>query len=280
MAGEIVEGAAVARRWTWVSELSETATSGQPAVMSSSFDTSAAGLRTRHARTSRCRGEMPRLTSSRVSRHAAWSNTNGPNFTTEDTESSPRRTRIDEGGIHGRTWPQNTQMSQTRRRLTPAGQRSARGADEMRGFVGRGGKRGEMAHLPPGAGGLAVEMELHVGEAAARPPSRGSPSAQRSPRRLAIAAGASAVTQRQAADGAELLLELAGRRGVERQVAGVVRPRGELVDQQLPVARQEHLDAQHADARRARRAWRGNRQGFAARRAAGTSAGAIERSRM
>ena len=64
--------------------------------------------------------------------------------------------------------------------------------------------------------------------------------------------------ERQAADGAQLLLELAGDAGVEGEVAGVVRARRQLVDEQLAVAREEELDAQHADdverlrARRAR----------------------------
>jgi hypothetical protein len=53
--------------------------------------------------------------------------------------------------------------------------------------------------------------------------------------------------QRQAADRAHLLLELAGRVGVDRQMAGVVRPRRELVDDQLTAGEREQLHAQHPD---------------------------------
>ena len=53
--------------------------------------------------------------------------------------------------------------------------------------------------------------------------------------------------ERQAADGAQLLLELAGDMGINRQMPGVVRARGHFVDQQPAVCRQEELDAEHAD---------------------------------
>ena len=54
-------------------------------------------------------------------------------------------------------------------------------------------------------------------------------------------------SQRQAAHGAHLLLELAGTAGIERQVPGVVRTRRDFVDQQAPVLGEEKFDAQHAD---------------------------------
>ena len=52
----------------------------------------------------------------------------------------------------------------------------------------------------------------------------GSPRSHKSPSRLAMAAGCSnsGGSERQAADGAQLLLELAGAAGVDRQVAGIV----------------------------------------------------------
>ena len=53
--------------------------------------------------------------------------------------------------------------------------------------------------------------------------------------------------ERKPADRPKLLLELAGHAGVEGKVAGVVRTRRKLVDQQLPVVRHEELDAEHAD---------------------------------
>ena len=53
--------------------------------------------------------------------------------------------------------------------------------------------------------------------------------------------------QRQSADRADLLLELAAVVGVDRQVAGVVRPRRDLVDEELAARQHEHLDADHAD---------------------------------
>src|SRR5207245_6309948 len=53
--------------------------------------------------------------------------------------------------------------------------------------------------------------------------------------------------QRQPADGAELLLELAGEARVEAEVPAVVRARGEFVDEELAGAGQEEFDAQHAD---------------------------------
>ena len=50
--------------------------------------------------------------------------------------------------------------------------------------------------------------------------------------------------QRQAAEGAHLLLELAGDGRLDRQVPRVVRARGDLVDQQPAVGGQEELDGQ------------------------------------
>jgi hypothetical protein len=52
--------------------------------------------------------------------------------------------------------------------------------------------------------------------------------------------------QGQAADGAELLLELAGDAGVHGEVSGIVRARSELIDQQLAVTSNEKFDAKDA----------------------------------
>jgi hypothetical protein len=47
-------------------------------------------------------------------------------------------------------------------------------------------------------------------------------------------------TERQAAHGPHLLLELARRAGIDRQVPRIVRPRGELVHHQLIAAIDEN----------------------------------------
>ena len=77
----------------------------------------------------------------------------------------------------------------------------------------------------------------------------GSPSAQRSPSRLTIAAGdpRSHSPRGKPAERADLLLELAGASGLDRQVSRVVGPGRDLVDEQPTVRRQEELDAEHAD---------------------------------
>ena len=51
----------------------------------------------------------------------------------------------------------------------------------------------------------------------------------------------------EAADGAQLLLELTGPAGVKCQVSGVVRTRRQLVDQQAAILRDEELHAHQTD---------------------------------
>src|SRR5436305_8232857 len=108
---------------------------------------------------------------------------------------------------------------------------------------------GQVAHLAAGTGvGLAVEVELDLGEAAGSRPVRlatGPEVAQE----VRHGGGAEELgrAQWQAADGPELLLELAGDAGVEGEVAGVVRARRQLVDQQAAVPGEEHLHGEHAD---------------------------------
>src|SRR3954466_2301639 len=53
--------------------------------------------------------------------------------------------------------------------------------------------------------------------------------------------------QRQAADGADELFELAAGAGINRPVAGIMRPGGQLVDQQAAIPGDEHLHRQDAD---------------------------------
>ena len=80
---------------------------------------------------------------------------------------------------------------------------------------------------------------------------RGSPRAQRSPRRLIMATGVSrrGLAEREAAERAQLLLELVHGAGVHRVVPAVVRPRRHLVDEEPAAVGDEQLDAQHADVR-------------------------------
>src|SRR4026208_2422597 len=53
--------------------------------------------------------------------------------------------------------------------------------------------------------------------------------------------------ERYAADCAQLLLELACHAGVHGEVTGIVRSRGELIDEQSAVASQKELDTKYAD---------------------------------
>ena len=55
------------------------------------------------------------------------------------------------------------------------------------------------------------------------------------------------IAEGQAADGAELLLELAGDAGVNGEMPGVVRARCHFVEQELVVGREEEFDAENAD---------------------------------
>ena len=111
--------------------------------------------------------------------------------------------------------------------------------------------------LRPGRAELAVQVQLDVGKRT--PP----PSPARLPPQIAQQVGHRrrpqqfGRAQRQAADGAQLLLELAGDAGVERQVPGVVRPGRELVDQQPAVAASGRTRRTARRPRPARRARRG-----------------------
>ena len=64
---------------------------------------------------------------------------------------------------------------------------------------------------------------------------------------------AAGAAERQVEHGAQVLLELAGRRSVHRPVAAVVRAHGELVDEEAVVGRLEQLDGEHAGDAEARR---------------------------
>ncbi len=106
-----------------------------------------------------------------------------------------------------------------------------------------------MAHLPSGPGlGFAVQVQGNAGGCQRRRPFGFAPlplvAEQVRHGRRAQHRGR---PERQAADGADLLLELTGHAGVDGQVARVVRARRDLVDEQRAVTRQKELDAQDAD---------------------------------
>ena len=102
---------------------------------------------------------------------------------------------------------------------------------------------------PRRASRLAVQMQLHVVEAGGGRPVRLAVRPELAEQIGHRRRGRQQLrgSQRQRADRAHLLLELARDRGVERQVAGVVRPRRDLVDEQFAVGVDEELDAQDAD---------------------------------
>ena len=106
-----------------------------------------------------------------------------------------------------------------------------------------------MPHLAAGAcRSFSVKVQLHVGQLTRGGPIRfavGPEVAQqirhrRRPQQFRR-------TQRQTADGAELLFELARDARVKRKVSGIVRTRRKLVDQEFVVVRQEEFHAEHAD---------------------------------
>src|SRR5579871_171061 len=134
-------------------------------------------------------------------------------------------------------------------RSVSAGQAVAGAQDGLVRFSGVGIERGEVTHLAAvPRGEFSVEVELHAGEGEGGGPVgfaiRPEIAEEVGHGRGAMHGGG---TKRQSADGAKLLLELAGDAGIHGEVAGVVRARGELVDQQAVVARDEELDAEHAD---------------------------------
>src|SRR5947209_7353387 len=130
-----------------------------------------------------------------------------------------------------------------------ARERVARGQRRARGLFRTGGERGEVSHLSRGPClRLAVEVQLDRGERESGAPVRlalvPEVAEQVRHRRGAQQLGRA---ERQAADGPELLLELARRARVKGEVAGIVRARREFVDEQAAFAREEKLDAHDAD---------------------------------
>ena len=115
---------------------------------------------------------------------------------------------------------------------------------------------GHVAHLAAATRlRLAVQMQLGARMLAARSASparvaRPCPASayQMSPSRLTITARrcCARVAERKIGEHAHLLLELRRHASVDRKVSAVVRPRGDLVDQQAAIREHEHLDAKHA----------------------------------
>ena len=95
-----------------------------------------------------------------------------------------------------------------------------------------------MAHLAPGArGGLAVEVQVvgRIGQ-------HGGPVLGRVADHVAHfhpVRGEARIAQRQAADRADVVFELAGDRALDRPVARIVDPRGHLVEHRAGTGREE-----------------------------------------
>src|SRR5205085_7064670 len=134
-------------------------------------------------------------------------------------------------------------------RLSSTCQNSAGGAHDAQSFGGCVGKRGEMAHLAPRARLVfAVEVEFDVGRGAgpqpvgcALLPEVAEQIGHRGRTKLF------GRTERQPADGAHLLLELTCHTSINCEVAGVMRTRCDLVDEQFLVACEKKFDAEDAD---------------------------------
>jgi hypothetical protein len=106
-----------------------------------------------------------------------------------------------------------------------------------------------VAHLATGTGlAFAVEMEAEAGQGE-EPTPVGSALGPEIAEEVAHDDGReeAGFAKGQAADGAQLLFELAGDAGVEAVVAGIMRTRGELVDEEVPSPGEEELDGEKAD---------------------------------
>ena len=106
-----------------------------------------------------------------------------------------------------------------------------------------------MAHLAARTSRrLSVQVKLHGGKGQRRGPVRFAALPEIA-KKIGHRRGLEKFrrTERQPADRAHLLLELARPARVEREMARVVRPRRDLVDEQPAVTRYEELDAEDAD---------------------------------
>src|SRR5260221_1358390 len=102
-----------------------------------------------------------------------------------------------------------------------------------------------MAHLAARTRlGLAVEVQLRRRVADIIAPPVDIAADQVLHHRFGMVLGRA---ERQPADGAHQLFELAGVTGIDRPVAGIMRPRSELVDEELAPGRHEHLDGEETD---------------------------------
>ena len=104
---------------------------------------------------------------------------------------------------------------------------------------------GEVAHLAAGPGfGLAVEMQHQVGLGEQGRDAQDIVADQVLHDAVGMPGG---IAERQAGDGADMLLELRDGAGGFRPVAGIVNARRDLVGQQRAVGKHEELDADDAD---------------------------------
>src|SRR3954471_9146318 len=95
-----------------------------------------------------------------------------------------------------------------------------------------------MAHLAAGAGfAFAVEMEVDATFGDEFGPALDVAADEVLHHR--VAAGEAGDARRQAADGADVLLELRGDRALDGPVAAVVHPRRDLVDDRAALAREK-----------------------------------------
>src|ERR1700694_5807413 len=99
----------------------------------------------------------------------------------------------------------------------------------------RGGAEGDVAQFAAGAGGLAVEVEVSVGDGE----DFGRIGEGADEIKQGAVAGRSRGAERQAEDGAEMVLELAGDGAFDRPVAGIVDTRSHFIGEKLALVFEE-----------------------------------------
>jgi hypothetical protein len=107
---------------------------------------------------------------------------------------------------------------------------------------GGGGAEGDVAEFAAGAGGFAVEVEVGVGNGE---DFGGLGEVADQIEHGAVAGGAGGA-ERQAEDGAEMVLKLAGDRAFDGPVAGIVDARSHFVDEKFALMF-EKFEGEHAD---------------------------------
>src|SRR6266850_1708925 len=110
------------------------------------------------------------------------------------------------------------------------------------GGFGGGGTEGDVAEFAAGAGGLAVEMEVGVGDGE----DFGGFGEFADEIEHGGMAGESRGAEGHAKDGAEMIFELAGDGAFDGPVAGIVDARGHFIGEQAAIVFEE-FDGQNAD---------------------------------